>query len=141
MWNDLLPSLLFVMLNPSTADALTDDNTIRKITAFAKTMGYGSLSVVNLWDFRATNPKDLIAAGYPRSIYCDDIIRREAGRHPLAICAWGAHARARPDRVAEVVELLEAQNCKPMALRLLSDGTPEHPLYLPATCRPVEFLS
>lgn len=140
-WDVSLPSLLFVMLNPSTADDFIDDATIRKIILFAKLLGFGSISVVNLWDYRATYPKALKLAGYPRSSRCDAVIRREAGRHEFAICAWGANARARPDRVAEVIELLEAQNCTPMALRLLSDGTPEHPLYLPLKCRPVEFLA
>lgn len=132
-WDTALPSMLFVMLNPSTADDFTDDPTIRKCIGFATRYGCGSISVVNLWDYRATNPDALRDAGYPNSPRNDSVIRREAGRHPYAVCAWGSNARKHPQRVAEVVEILESQNCRPMALRLSDDGTPWHPLYLPYT--------
>ena len=51
---------LFVMLNPSTADALMDDRTIRRCKGFATREGCTSLTVVNLFAFRATNPDDTL---------------------------------------------------------------------------------
>jgi hypothetical protein len=57
-WSDE-PPVLFVMLNPSTADADVDDNTISKCIGFAKRWGHGGITVVNLYAWRATNPKEL----------------------------------------------------------------------------------
>jgi hypothetical protein len=57
-------TLLFVMLNPSTADADVDDNTIRRCVGFGQAEGFGAVEVVNLFAFRATDPADLRRAGY-----------------------------------------------------------------------------
>lgn len=58
-WDDTTSSCTFVMLNPSTADALVDDPTIRRCVGFAKSFGCGSLRVVNLYAYRATKPAEL----------------------------------------------------------------------------------
>ena len=43
--------LVFVMLNPSTADAEVDDPTIRRCRRFASDNGYTGIIVVNLYAF------------------------------------------------------------------------------------------
>ena len=65
VWDDVLPMCIFVMLNPSTADADIDDPTIRRCINFAKREGCGSLMVVNLFAYRATSPADMKAAVDP----------------------------------------------------------------------------
>lgn len=141
VWDVELARLLFVMLNPSKADHTIDDPTASKTMGFARRLGYGGIEIVNLYAYRATNPADMWAAPMSRVGPENDMhIRRAAGEHSRAICAWGANARKDPARVAEVLELLDAQNCRPMALRLLADGTPEHPLYLPGTCEPFDLV-
>jgi hypothetical protein len=125
--------LLFVMLNPSTADADIDDPTIRKCIGFSQRLGYGGIEVVNLYAYRATDPKALKAAGYQvgpdNNRYTMAAIRRA---HNIVL-AWGANARGmiRPDIVLRMVR--EA-GVTPMALRRLADGVPEHPLMLPYSC-------
>ena len=64
-WDDELPELRWCMLNPSTADADVDDPTVRKCIGFARLWGFGSIRIVNLFAFRATNPKGLLDAGDP----------------------------------------------------------------------------
>jgi hypothetical protein len=127
-WDPALPVLVFVMLNPSTADARLDDPTIRKCIEFARRMGYGGIVVVNLFAFRATNPKDLKAAGYQVGRDNDQYIK-EACQGRDVVCAWGSNARglARP---SVVLALLRAWGVMPMALRLTDDGVPWHPLML-----------
>jgi hypothetical protein len=133
VWDMALPQMGFVMLNPSTADADTDDPTIRKCIGFAKRGHCGGINVVNLFAFRATDPADLRKAGYPCGPDNDAHIARAMLASHSAVCAWGANARnlARP---AEVLALLRKLNRHPVALRLLAGNVPAHPLMLPYTC-------
>lgn len=121
---------VFVMLNPSTADAFVDDPTIRRCIGFAKAWGCERLIVVNLYAFRATKPRDLWEAEDPVGAENDAHIRDAActaAEHdgPL-VAAWGANAR--PDRVAQVLELPGMDRLQ--ALGVTKNGAPRHPLYL-----------
>lgn len=120
---------LWVMLNPSIADADIDDQTIRQCTTFSKREGCVGLAVVNLFDFRTPYPADLKAAGYPISDECDRTIGDWASfddTHPI-ICAWGAGAPA--DRADAVLDILHsAWAGEPLhCLGRNADGTPKHP--------------
>jgi hypothetical protein len=140
-WDAKRPRLLFVMLNPSTADALLDDRTVTKCVAFATRLGYGSIEIVNLWAFRTKNPVVLKAADYPVGAENDAHIAAACARADLVICAWGQNARRNGrnlPRVAQVLGLIRTWSASgPMALRLSEDGTPWHPLYLPGDLTPV----
>lgn len=127
----------FVMLNPSTADHQIDDPTIRRCVGFAHLLGANGMVVVNLYAYRATNPTDLWSAADPVGPDGDATIAEFlelSARHggPL-IAAWGAHARA--DRVAAVLAMRGADRFQ--ALGLTKSGAPRHPLYLPASARPM----
>src|SRR5687768_14824465 len=62
LWDARLIRVCWVMLNPSTADQHEDDATIRRCIGFSRSWGAGALTVVNLFAFRATQPRDLWAA-------------------------------------------------------------------------------
>jgi len=127
------PPLLFVMLNPSTADAREDDPTLRRCIGFAQRAGFGALEVVNLFAYRATDPRELRAAGYPVGPRNDEHIVA-AVHDSAAVClAWGTNA-TRLARVAEVLGLLRGLRASPRCLRLTRDGCPRHPLRLPSAC-------
>jgi hypothetical protein len=124
--------LVFIMLNPSTADEKDDDPTIRRCRGFAKDLGYDGLIVVNLYAYRATRPKDLWKINSdPVGDYNDDfIIRLCEGRD--VCCAWGANAKI--GRVAEVNNILSnLQGTRVFCLGLTKGGMPKHPLYIKAT--------
>ena len=132
--------MLFVMLNPSTADATIDDPTIRRCMRFARDHAFDAIEVVNLFATRATDPKDLKAAGYPVGPENDGHIA-DALKTAAGVClAWGDQARglARP---AEVVQLVQASGHSPMCLALTSRGLPRHPLMLAAEARLQPFVS
>lgn len=84
----------FVMLNPSTADAMLDDPTIRKCRGFTERWGYGRFDVVNLFAYRATKPKTLETAWHNGQ----DIVGPHNGEwiakvvesSSLVVFAWGA---------------------------------------------------
>src|SRR5215510_5582686 len=79
-WDHSKPRVLFVMLNPSTADAEIDDATIRSCIRLAKGAGYGSFEVVNLYALRATDPAELQRADDPVGPKNNDIIEAAIGR-------------------------------------------------------------
>jgi hypothetical protein len=122
----------FVMLNPSTADAEKDDPTIRKCVAFSRLWGCGKLQVVNLFAFRATNPKDMMNAEDPvgpeNSRYVKQAVGGAGG--PV-VCAWGVHGRHLDQDLAMLRWLAEA-GVEPLALAVTKGGHPKHPLYVPS---------
>ena len=143
-WDDERAPLLFVMLNPSTADAEQDDPTIRKCIGFSQRLGYGGIEVMNLYAYRATKPADLKAAHYPVGEHNDEFILgrsvrvRDLWREKTVICGWGANARGL-SRPGEVLRKLREHGMTPMGLSFTADGIPCHPLMLPYSCAPLEI--
>lgn len=143
-WGDG-PRVGWVMLNPSTADALEDDPTIRRCIGFAKDWGYDGITVVNLFGLRATDPKELLrtyAAGgqvdvtglgnYPALAQ----VMREC---PIVVCAWGANPAV--DRIphADIPAVADWCGGKLVCLGTTKAGHPRHPLYLPKDAQRMPF--
>lgn len=125
------PNMLWVMLNPSTADGDVDDPTIRRLMKFTQSWGYGSLTVVNLYAFRATKPADLFSAIDPIGTENDCYLRKmlEQVGYGDVMVGWGNHAKL--DRVQEFVDLAsEYPNVRLLALDINVSGSPKHPLYV-----------
>lgn len=136
-WDASIQTLGFVMLNPSTADAETDDPTIRRCMGFARDLGFGGISVANLYAYRATKPADLWRASDPVGPLNDATLTAlfESPAVGMVVAAWGSNARA--DRVAQVAALPRAATLH--ALGLTKDGAPRHPLYMPKTATPLPW--
>lgn len=128
-WDHGTPRALFVMLNPSTADAEIDDATIRSCIRLSKGLGYGSFEVVNLFALRATDPAELQRATDPVGADNDGVIEGALGRCDLAICAWGAHQMAE-NRASSVKSLLRSRRPAVFCLGTTKAGAPKHPLYI-----------
>lgn len=131
LWGD--GNCLFIMLNPSTADAMLDDPTIRRCKAFATDWGHQKLTVVNLFSFRATDPTELKTAADPIGHRTNEIIAAEAATASTIVCAWGAHGGLM-DRDREVTDMLKATGAQLQCLNVTKDGFPCHPLYQPKAC-------
>jgi hypothetical protein len=129
----------FIMLNPSTADASQDDPTIRRCIRFARELGSNRLKVVNLFAFRATNPKELLAQEDPVGELNMEYVREAALSSKYLIAAWGAHGKLR-DQDLRVMEMLKEMGIKPQCLGVTKQGQPRHPLYLPANSK-LRYLS
>lgn len=119
---------LFVMLNPSTADATADDPTIRRCIGFARSWGFDGLEVVNIFALRSTDPRTLYAHPEPIGPRNDEVIAESACFAGRVVCAWGNHGRLL-GRGAEVLASLVAAGIQPWCFRLTRAGQPEHPLY------------
>lgn len=138
-WDRSLPRVGFVMLNPSTADATKLDPTCTRCFRYAKAWGFGSLEVVNIFALRSTDPKGLYLAEDPVGPANDRAIGRAAKRASVIVAAWGNHA-ALHDRSVRVRTILSRSAGNRLHhLRLTSKGEPSHPLYLPASLKPVRW--
>ena len=134
-WDSLGPAVAFVMLNPSTADAVKDDPTIRRCANFARSWGYGSLEVVNLFAYRASAPGRLRQATDPIGPANDRYLLDAADRADSLIVAWGVHG-ALMDRDLEVFGLLAGRR-DIYCLGFTQAGQPRHPLYMRREAKPV----
>jgi hypothetical protein len=121
---------LFIMLNPSVADASSDDPTIRRCIGFAKREGCTSLTVVNLFALRATDPAALAKHADPfgpdNAMHVGDQVH---AHHMIGImiAAYGAHPMAVKSPLAKVLRAAGA-----FCLGTTSNGSPRHPLYVKA---------
>jgi len=127
----------FVMLNPSTAGELADDPTIRKCVGFAKRWDLGGIVVVNLFAFRATDPRELVrarAAGIDIHGPLNHVAIAEAARESERIVLdWGAGLprgyASRPHAVIATINNA-APHVPVTCLGRTRDGQPRHPLML-----------
>ena len=130
-------TILWVMLNPSTADHLgNNDPTIERCERRSVEWGYSRMEVVNLFALRSPYPDALRSADDPVGPGNDRAIRQAARRADAILCAWGALGGHRA-RSADVLALLAR---KPLlCLGRTARGEPAHPLYLPYDRRPLPF--
>lgn len=131
-WGTEVP-MVFIMLNPSTADAEQDDPTIRRCIGFAKREGCEGIVVVNLFAYRAANPKSLWQQPFTERVGPDndDHIAwafRHASIHGSPIvAAWGSHPQASTQAVR-----IAQRGVRLQCLGRTKDGDPRHPLYVRA---------
>ena len=128
-WDPSKERVLWVMLNPSTADASQNDPTIRRCIGFSMAWGFGSLEVVNLFALRATDPNQLSRHGLEHAIGPDNdrYIQEAMKRSTMIVCAWGSH-KAAGYRSGSVLDLLGRHTV--MVLGKNKNGGPKHPLYI-----------
>ena len=128
-WDKKKKKVLFIMLNPSTADGLNDDLTTIRCMNFAKKWGYGGIMIGNIYPFRAKRPKHLRKWLNEGSDYAfwksGDDNRNHVGdmaeQADMIVCAWGCNHPGVPDWVDELGDLFYLELC--------DDGiTPKHPL-------------
>lgn len=135
-WDGLFGSsyAMFVCLNPSTADEVLDDPTVRRCIRFAKAWGRAGFCMTNIFAYRATDPKDMLAVEDPVGPDNDEHILRVAASAAVVVAAWGVHG-THQGRNQDVCAMLSNLH----VLRLTGDGHPGHPLYLPKTLRPTPW--
>ena len=132
VWDDEKPKILFIMLNPSTADADVDDPTIRRVVNFAKSWDYGGVFVGNLYAFRSTDPKGLKHTDDPVGPENMAHIQSLIGLTDKIVYAWGNNQKE-PKWLCDLVDT-------PYCIDISTKGIPKHPLYLKGELQPKLYL-
>jgi hypothetical protein len=134
------PALCWIGLNPSTGDTSGRPRpTLRKVVGLAQSWDLGAVTVVNLFSYRATDPRELrrfAAIGDAVGGDTDRVIKEFSARAGRTLAAWGSHGSLL-QRGRSVRGLLTNAIC----LGLTKDGEPRHPLYLPSGVAPMPFGS
>lgn len=138
VWDDTKPKVLFVMLNPSTADAANNDPTIRRCIGFAKSWGYGGVMVGNLFALRATDPAELKKIEYNEEHYYHadqnaQHLNKMAFECKLIVYAWG-NCPVKNHHENPLVSFGNLHH-----LGLTKKGNPRHPLYVPKIVKLVAY--
>jgi len=137
-WDPGAPKALFVMLNPSTATETQNDPTVERCERRARALGFGAFRVTNIFAFRATDPRDLRAAGDPCGPGTDAALTEAALWADTILCAWGNHGSFR-QRDAQALALLRATGKPLFHLGLTRQGQPRHPLYVASAQMPLAW--
>ena len=139
-WDTSKERVLFIMLNPSTADAIKDDATIKKCVGFARRWGYGGITVGNLFALRSRDPHGLLGPHDPVGPKNNSYLEQLAAECPVVVAAWGNSGK-KPglrhlfqERESFTKKLLQGRM---QSLGTNKDGTPKHPV-LPGFKTPLE---
>jgi hypothetical protein len=139
-WDDSKPTVCFIGVNPSTADAKQDDPTIRREIGFARRWGYGSLLALNVGAFRSTDPqkwrKSFDPIGPENTVeHLSRYIRKFRATRVLA--AWGKNGNYFMEQFNAIADRIPNLRC----LGLNVDGSPKHPLMVPYAVQHQRFLA
>lgn len=131
-WNPLLKKrIAWIGLNPSTADEVKNDPTVRRCILFSQRWGFDQMVMLNIFALRSTNPGKLFDVADPVGEENDQVIEDEVKSAEKVVCAWGVHGRLN-GRGRQVIEMLSGSRFKGhvFCLGQNKDGSPKHPLYL-----------
>lgn len=135
-FSDAGRALTFLMLNPSKATELKNDNTVSGCEKRARAWGYAGCNILNIFAYRATDPKEMKKQDDPIGPENDRLILEHClGQHGDVVCAWGNHGKHR-GRSESVLAMLRSHGAKLHYLRLNETGEPIHPLFVRRDIRP-----
>lgn len=133
-WDETLGHVMFTGLNSSTADETNNDPTVSRCINYGQRWGYGGIYMLNIFAFRATDPKRMKAALDPVGPDNDEYLWIYHTMSAITVACWGTHGAFR-DRGAIVANMLGDLYC----LGKTKDGYPKHPLYLKSDLRPILY--
>lgn len=136
VWDSYKPLVMFIGLNPSTANELTNDATIRRLAGkkgFAKKFGYGGMVMTNLFGYISTKPEVLMQVEDPLG-QNDLHLHTVRNLCEKVVFCWGNFSIAEA-RSKDVIAMFHDSWC----LGKNANGTPKHPLYLKGGTKLVKF--
>ncbi len=138
-WSAYHPRIVFILLNPSTADEQRNDPTIRRCIGFARAWEFGSVEVVNLFAYRATDCRELLKLDDPVGEENNYHLIQAVERCSTVVVGWGTRGTllARDRQVLSLIVGRKDVHC----LGITKNGQPRHPLYLKGDTSLVPFCT
>ena len=132
IWDNSKPLVMFIGLNPSTANEASNDPTIRRVKRFASDWGFGGVYMMNLFAYVTPYPEILKKCDDP---LCDNDrwLEEIAIKCNKIIFAWGSFPEA-SKRAKDIINKFDGH-----ALIINKDGSPRHPLYVPNNIEPIKY--
>lgn len=133
LWN-AQPAIMFVGLNPSTATESVNDPTVTRCINYARKWGYGAMYMMNIFAYRATDPKEMLAQQDPIGPENDFYLKEIANKVAFRVAYWGNHGEylGRGNQVRKMIKNMHY-------LKMNNTGQPAHPLYLSQTLQPIPW--
>lgn len=128
----------FICLNPSTADATNDDPTVRRCMGFTRDWGYRWFCILNVFAYRATDPRDMKRQTDPVGIDNHHHVLRVASTADRVVAAWGTHGEWQNGDL-NVRRWLNDIAVPLKCLGKTMHGHPKHPLYLRADSQLIDY--
>jgi hypothetical protein len=133
IWDDSKPKIMFIGLNPSTANENSDDPTIRRVKNFANSWGYGGVFMLNIFTYVTAYPEELKKCDNPLFL-ADKYLNEYAAKTDKIIFAWGSNVEA-SQRGIEVIHMFP----EGYVLDVNKNGSPKHPLYVKGDTIPFKY--
>lgn len=139
IWDESKPLVMFIGLNPSTANETEPDQTIKSVTRISKNLGYGGFYMMNCFPYVSTNPNDLI--DHDKTVYSqqqffinNQKLKEVSDKCKDIVFAWGKF-KVLQKRSLELIKMFPHAK----ALILNKDNSPRHPLYVKSDCQLIPF--
>ena len=136
IWDKSLPHIMFLGLNPSTANEFQNDPTILKCIQYSKRWRYGGFYIANLFAYRSPSPEILKKSKDPIGKKNDYWILKTAKSADKIVACWGNHGTFK-DRHKTVIKNLDKLFC----LKINKSKQPAHPLYLKSSLNLIKYNS
>jgi hypothetical protein len=134
IWDNTLPKVMFIGLNPSTANENENDPTIRRVVSFARSWGYGGVFMMNLFPFVTPYPDVLQLHSVLESDKNEVGLNSFSKKAERIVFAWGNFKEAQ-EMAKKVIEMFPDAYC----LGVNKNRSPKHPLYIAGSTRPVKY--
>jgi hypothetical protein len=138
IWDETKPLVMFIGLNPSTANENENDPTIRSVQRISKANGYGGFYMMNCWAYVSTDPEKLRDHRWNELIceWNDNMLTTIKARCKDVVFAWGSFSIvSETGRDKELLEMFP--NAK--ALFINKNGSPKHPLFCKSDTKLIEY--
>ena len=122
-------AVVFICLNPSTADHDKPDPTVTRCINRCNSIGASSFTMLNIFAYRATDPREMKKQADPVGLWNDKMIYLNALRAGMIVYAWGNHGEFK-NRSESVRWLVGSMRDKIYYLKATKTGEFYHPLYV-----------
>jgi hypothetical protein len=139
VWDSSKPRLLWVLLNPSTADENHTDATNTRGEVRARELGFGANVFCNLFAWRSTSPDVLEQVPDPVGPHNHLVLEAEAMKAKTIICGWGVGGTLNAQGVT-ITNALKGAGHALQCLGTTKDGHPRHPLYVAYSVMPSHYM-